>query len=301
MAQPSARPPSPSRAHVGEAGAGQVFNTAACCAGVVGATGVALWGGASGFQHYLVIVPPAMALQLHWSVPKRLSATSLSVLGYVLLDAVGPVWSLPTSMAPWLYRANAMLGLLLLAAMAWVFAGQFRAVQARLQRSAASDPLTGLLNRRSWRDQAESLLARRRQQGRGGAAVLIVGVDHLRAINDQHGHATGDQVLGAVAAALQHGLRERDLLARWGGDQFIALLTSGDGHTVRMVGERLRALVQAATVRVPENAEVLSLTASMGLCEMGPDEPLDAAIARADQALAEAKRAGRNRVVLTRG
>ncbi len=301
MAETPARSPSPSQAHPGPAGAERVFNTTAWCAGCLGAVGVALWGAPSGFQHYLIIVPPVLALQARWSMTTRLTAALLSVLAYVLLDALGPLGSLPAGVAPFLYRTNAVVGLLLLAVMAWVFAGQFRAVQARLKRSASTDPLTGLLHRRGWIENAESLLMRARQQERHGAVgVLIVGVDHLKATNDRHGHATGDQVLGTVAAAMQRGLRERDLLARWDGDQFIALLAGGDGHALRMVGERLRALVQAATVRVPESGEVLTLTVSMGIAEVNLNEPLDAAIARADQAMAEAKQAGRNRVVLIR-
>lgn len=301
MAEHAARSPSLSQAHSGPVDGARAFNTAAWCAGSLGAVGVLLWGTASGFQHYLVIVPPVLVLQPGWSAAKRLTATLLSVLAYVLLDVAGPLASMSASVAPFIYRANAVAGLLLLAAMAWVYAGQLRAVQARLRRSVASDPLTGLLNRRSWIENAEALLSRLRQQPRRGAVgVLIVGVDHLKATNDQHGHATGDQVLGTVAAALQRGLRERDLLARWGGDQFIALLASGDGHALRMVGERLRALVQAATVRVPESGEVLSLSASMGIAELDLNEPLDAAIIKADEAMAEAKRCGRNRVVLAR-
>jgi diguanylate cyclase (GGDEF)-like protein len=186
--------------------------------------------------------------------------------------------------------------------MAFAHARQFQSVQALLQQSVASDQLTGLLNRRSWTDAAENLLARARCGERQAAVgLLIVGVDHLKQVNDRHGHGTGDQVLGTVAAALQHGLRERDLLARWAGDQFIALLAGSDAKTVRMVGERLRALVQAATVRVAGSGEVLALTASIGITVVDVNEPLDAAIARADKALDEAKQTGRNRVFVSRG
>lgn len=130
--------------------------------------------------------------------------------------------------------------------------------------------------------------------------MLIAGVDHIRRLNDRHGHGAGEQVLGAVAMVLRRGLRERDLLGRWGGDQFIALLAGGDPQTLRMVGERLRALVQAATVRAPDNGDVLSPTVSMGMADVGANEALDIAIARADQALGEAKQTGRNRVVVAR-
>jgi diguanylate cyclase (GGDEF)-like protein len=278
-----------------------MLDIAAGCVGAVGVVGVWAWGAPGGFQHDLIVLPPLLMLQARWHTALRLAAVLLLMAAYLALDAAGPAWALPQDAAALLYRLNAVVGLSLLSAMAWVWAGQLRSAQDRLQRSVATDPLTGLMTRRSWIDGAERVLAARPQGQRHTAVgLLIVGVDHLRLVNDRHGHGTGDLVLGTVAAALQHGLRERDLLARWGGDHFIALLADNDAKTLRMVGERLRALVQAATVRVAETREVLALTASMGITEVDVGEPLGAAIARADKAMGEAKQAGRNRVVVAR-
>ncbi len=291
-----------SDAHMGKGASLGLFNAVALGAGVLGVLGVALMGRQAGFQHYLMVVPPVLALQPHLRAPSRIVAIVLAVAAYLLLDALLPVWELPGEVAQVMYRVNASMGLLLLGAMAFTYARQFISMQVRLQRSVATDLLTGLLNRRSWFDGAEGLLARaRRGRHPAGTGLLIVGVDHLKPINDHHGNVTGDQVLGTVATALQHGLRERDLLARWGGDQFIALLAGGDATTVRMVGERLRALVQAATLRVAGTGEVLPLTVSIGISEVEAHEPLDAAIARADKALTQAKQIGRNRVVVSHG
>lgn len=280
----------------------RLLNAVALGAGVLGVLGVALMGRHAGFQHYLMVVPPVLALQPQLRAPARIAAIVLAVAAYLLLDALPQVWELPGEVARVMYRVNASMGLLLLGAMAFAYARQFISMQVRLQRSVATDLLTGLLNRRSWFDSAEGLLARaRRGRHPAGTGLLIVGVDHLKPINDHHGIGTGDQVLGTVAAALQHGLRERDLLARWGGDQFIALLAGSDAKTVRMVGERLRALVQAATLRVAGTGEVLPLTVSIGISVVEAHEPLDAAIARADKALTQAKQIGRNRVVVSHG
>lgn len=280
----------------------RLFNAMAWTAGILGGAGVWLLGPQCGFQHYLIVVPPVLALQSGRPFAVRLLVVALAILAYLTLDVVGPVWTLPANVAQVLYTVNAVMGLLLLSGMAFVHASQFNSVQARLQRSVATDPLTGLLNRHSWAENAEGLLARTRGGERQAAVgLLIAGVDHLKPINDRHGNATGDQVLCTVAAALQHGLRDRDLLARWGGDQFIALFACSDASTVRMVGERLRALVQAATVRVAGSGVVLPLTISIGATVLGENEPLDAVIARADKALGDAKRNGRNRVMVSRG
>lgn len=300
------RPPRSQRpgsaARFGKGASLQLFNTVAAGVAVVGTLGVLLLGRQAGFQHYLIIVPPVLALQPNMQRSIRGAAIALAVVAYVVLDAMHPVWAVPEGVAEILYSVNASVGLLLLGAMAFVYGGQLSSMQARLQRTAATDLLTGLLNRRSWLDSAEGLLERAQRGGRQtGQGLLLVGVDHLKSVNDRHGNGTGDQVLGTVAAALQHGLRERDLLARWGGDQFIALLARSDAKTVRMVAERMRALVQAATLRVAVTGDVLPLTISIGITVVEASESLDTAIARVDKALTEAKQAGRNRVVVSRG
>lgn len=298
-----AQPPCPgSDAYTGQSAASRPFNVAALCACVLGVLGTWLLGSQSGFQHYLIVAPPALVLQSHRPVRIRCLAVVLVVLGYLALDTLAPAWTVPGHVAQLLYEVNATAGLLLLSLLVFAHASLFQSLQAHLRRSMTSDQLTGLLNRRSWTDAAENLMARaQRRQQRAALSLLIAGVDHLRPINHRHGNTTGDQVLATVAKALQQGLREGDSLARWGGDQFIALLAGSDASTVRMVGERLRAMVQAAAVRVVGNGEVLPLTVSIGATMLIENELLDAAIARADKALAEAKQSGRNRVIVLRG
>jgi diguanylate cyclase (GGDEF)-like protein len=196
---------------------------------------------------------------------------------------------------------NTALALLTLGLWTLLHANLASTTRARLRRSVSTDMLTGLMNRRSWLAAAADL--RHRAEGRSRPrplSILIADVDHLKLINDRHGNQVGDQVLGAVGSALQKGVREADLLARWGDDRFIVLISGSDGQAARMVGERLRALAQACMLRVGQEGEILPVSISLGGSRVEIAEPLDSAIARAESALGEAKQAGRNRVAMAR-
>ena len=145
------------------------------------------------------------------------------------------------------------------------------------------DQLTGLANRRGALRWLETL--------QPGSLVVLVDVDHFKRVNDVHGHATGDEVLVAVAGRLRAAVREGDVAVRWGGEEFLVLLRDADEAEWPLVAERLRAAV-AATGREPP------VTASVGGAAVCDGEDWEAALARADAALYDAKAAGRDRVVL---
>ncbi len=157
------------------------------------------------------------------------------------------------------------------------------------ERQSTTDPLTGLYNRRG----AESAAARERARAdRTGAALSLAmfDIDHFKRVNDTHGHAAGDAVLRMVARELTALARLTDVVARWGGEEFVAILPGGaDG--ARAYAERTRAAVAALELVVG------SLTISAGVTELAPGEPFEVGLMRADARLYEAKRAGRNRVV----
>jgi diguanylate cyclase (GGDEF)-like protein len=157
------------------------------------------------------------------------------------------------------------------------------------ERLSLVDSLTGLHNRR-WFDTMFPLQAARLQQeGRPGALVMV-DVDRFKALNDRHGHAVGDVVLRRIGAALTAGLRPGDLLARFGGEEFTALVADIDERTVRDVADRLRQLVEASAKDTPP------CTVSLGVAAVRAGEPFEMLIRRADAALFRAKQAGRNRV-----
>ena len=156
----------------------------------------------------------------------------------------------------------------------------------RLDALSRTDVLTGLANRRSFVEAAGQRLATQAN------ALLMIDIDHFKAINDRHGHAAGDAALRSVADALQGTLREHDLLARWGGEEFIALL---DADGAQPVAERLREAVAAIRFRFGETSPALRV--SIGLSITATGEALESAASRADAALYDAKRSGRDRVV----
>ncbi len=154
------------------------------------------------------------------------------------------------------------------------------------------DPLTGLFNARAFRSRYGRALERA-VRGGGPLSLLIVDVDHLKMINDRHGHATGNKALMHVANALREAKRAEDSAARWGGDEFAILLPGGDASSARRVADNVLTRVQSKPVAFTRGVTV---TVTIGACtasHVAADADLFAA---ADRALYDAKRAGRNRV-----
>lgn len=167
--------------------------------------------------------------------------------------------------------------------------------QVRISRLADTDPLTGLPNRRG----LAAALGRRAATGSRGlaGAVLLIDIDHFKAINDTYGHEAGDRVLADVAERLQGVMRAADIVARWGGEEFLAVLEGADGAVSLMVAERLREAVSGRTFAL--DGGPIAVTVSIGASLVAAGETkIDAAVARADTALYAAKRDGRNRAVL---
>jgi diguanylate cyclase (GGDEF)-like protein len=164
-----------------------------------------------------------------------------------------------------------------------------RAAEAR----AATDALTGLPNRRYF-DEFCGLLARRRRSD-DAVGVLMIDIDRFKVLNDTHGHATGDEVLRAVAGAIVAAVREDDVPARYGGEEFVVLLRNPGMDVAIEVGERVRSAVAGLDL---DRLGVPGVSVSVGVAVSDhADQPIDDLVGRADQALYRAKRAGRDRVV----
>ena len=169
---------------------------------------------------------------------------------------------------------------------------------AELRRLASSDPLTGVPNRRHFEECSAQIIAAREANGRA-VAVLMVDVDHFKKINDTYGHPAGDEVLKVVARRCRHALRERDLFARFGGEEFIALLAASAVDEIPAAAERLRSAVAAEPILVGSDRISVSVSVGGAIGEALPDGDqtlLEDLISRADEALYEAKTSGRNRV-----
>ncbi len=171
-----------------------------------------------------------------------------------------------------------------------------RQSEQRFAHLAATDPLTGTDNRRSFFEKAEAELRRARRYKRP-ISLLMIDIDHFKAINDSHGHAFGDQVLKCLVEAFRDILREQDILGRLGGEEFAVVLVEENLAAAGYVAERLRQAVEALEVESAGNT--CRFTISIGVCECAGDTELfSKALERADAALYAAKQDGRNRTAV---
>lgn len=164
-----------------------------------------------------------------------------------------------------------------------------------LREQSSTDFLTGLSNRRAFFEAAQAEMARARRHG-FGLVLLLLDVDHFKRVNDQLGHTAGDLALVAVAGVLNQGMRQGDLVARLGGEEFVALLSHCSLEAGMAFAERLREAIQAEAIDVGGDQPALHLTVSIGLADSASHgHELEALVARADEAMYRAKHEGRNR------
>ena len=166
-------------------------------------------------------------------------------------------------------------------------------LNAQLVEDSRRDPLTGMRNRRALADDLLELEARRGVEG--AFAVALCDVDHFKAYNDRLGHLAGDHALRTISAIVRATLRAGDLAYRFGGEELLLILRDAGADEAEAVAERVRAAVQAAAVPHPDGVDGV-VTVSVGVAA-GPDDT-ERLLARADGALYDAKRGGRNRTVL---
>lgn len=163
---------------------------------------------------------------------------------------------------------------------------------------AITDALTGLHNRRYMERHLGTLVEQATLRGKP-LSVLILDIDHFKSVNDTYGHDVGDEVLREFAARIRKNVRGIDLTCRLGGEEFVVIMPDTDAGVASIVAERIRARVAGEPFPIQKGSRAIDITVSIGMaqCRLSDDgaEPL---VKRADQALYQAKRSGRNRVVL---
>lgn len=186
------------------------------------------------------------------------------------------------------------------------------AAERRGAEMADTDHLTGIFNRRALEREAGRIiekLQRRHERTQSpeperrftepgtseGMTLVLVDLDHFKKLNDTHGHLAGDEALQAVARALKEHLRPSDIVARWGGEEFVVVLTSYNPAARLAVAEKIRKTVEAA--QVEHGGSRIPVTASIGIAKWHPGESLQDMFQAADGALYHAKETGRNRIV----
>lgn len=198
------------------------------------------------------------------------------------------------------FLLNLGLGFSLIAVMLYYFVKdrerayqQLQQSQSHIEQLLLTDDLTRVGNRRSFNERLQEELARARRYD-SPLSVIMIDVDHFKAINDQYGHAVGDEVLVALAHTLQECIRDSDFLARYGGEEFMILLPETVQDGAAAMAERMRDAVKALRLRPLASG----LTASFGVTEVRQADDADRLLSRADEAMYEAKRNGRDRVCI---
>ena len=159
--------------------------------------------------------------------------------------------------------------------------------QDAMARQASTDPLTGVLNRGALMDRIHYELTRNTQD----LAILVLDLDHFKQVNDTHGHLTGDMALVSAAETISLNCRSYDAVGRYGGEEFVVVLPRTGLAEAHGVAERIRSAIASQ----PVDGRIF-ITASLGLTEYRAGDTVSTLISRADQALYQAKRCGRNRI-----
>jgi diguanylate cyclase len=257
---------------------------------------VATWviGWASGFHYYILLTLPILIMS---TVTSRQDKTvGVPAFGIVMLalDAFcrqrAPAVVLDPAILTTLHYFNLISCMAILVFMSVLYLRQIHNAELQLRAMATTDPLTQLNNRRALMDVIQHE-ERRLQRGRQTLSFVMADIDHFKQINDNLGHEVGDQVLQQVSRALASGVRDVDHLARWGGEEFLVVMPGTNEVEAAQVAERLRQAVGSVDIK----DRAVSMT--FGVSEVRGDESAEQAISRADAAMYEGKRSGRNRVV----
>jgi diguanylate cyclase (GGDEF)-like protein len=287
----------------------RVFSAAAV--GLAGALGSVAFRAGGGFERlHAPGAGPLLAVGLALACCLLVSATNLVLVATaVKADSPGLAWSevlldedtlaveaAETSTALLIALACLVDPVLALLGLAPVLLLQRTLLHQQLRAAARTDAKTGLLNASAWEREAATHLLRARRTG-SRLAVLLLDLDHFKAVNDQHGHLVGDDVLRTVAATVRDQLRGYDLPCRFGGEEFAVLLPDTDIEEAVGTAERLRRCIAGAVVQ--HGDEQVRVTASLGVAGLvRPEQDVTDLLAAADAALYAAKAAGRDTVRL---
>ena len=258
-------------------------------AGAVGLVGVVYWVNShtpSDVRLGILYVVPVLLVTWHdglrWGIGFAVGTAALRYL--TALE------QMPSATATPVRVANETAYLIVMG-VAMAGLAQLRRTQAQLQLLATRDPLTGALNARTFTERLNQELDRNRRYNRP-LALLYLDLDDFKAVNDRHGHDTGDAVLRLVADATRSAVRQTDVVGRLGGDEFAVLMPETDAPVASAAATRLAEGIRTVFRGTP------SVTASIGVVSaLSAAAPPDELLRRADQAMYEAKRSGKDRVV----
>jgi diguanylate cyclase (GGDEF)-like protein len=274
----------------------------------------AIWGGERDTLPYELIYQAPFALIMGFCaavvagtgrrIQERILATMFAVLAaHFLIKAFAAVilgsgaTARDYAGSTYALFSQAVSGLLLVAAGLTLLIVVMTDMLEQVRRDASIDPLSGLKNRRGFDQRTAAVLAAM-PSGLPPPVVLVFDIDHFKRINDGYGHAAGDRVIRMTADVLGSVLPAGAIIARIGGEEFAALLTGLEPEAAAASADAVRTALPHRTI--PGLPAEVRVTISGGLADLAPGESVPAALARADGALYDAKRAGRNRIVRAR-
>ena len=256
-----------------------------------------LLGWATGIHYYLLVFLPAVAVSR--SLRQAALAMAFVLLSYMGLDLatqlIPATYQLPGGVATVFRWLNLSLVFVMSGYTARYYVKRVEEAERRLHDLATTDALSGLWNRRHFLDCARVEVRRAQRHGQP-LTVVLADIDHFKRVNDDQGHAAGDDVIRHVSAVLRGQLRAPDIVGRWGGEEFIMLLPQTDLAGAAMLCDRLRRDVE--TTPCEHSQRAIHVTMSFGVAAVDLESALEESAKHADAALYEAKHAGRNRVVL---
>jgi diguanylate cyclase len=267
---------------------------------LLGHATLACWivGIESGFQYYSWILLPLLFANVHRTVRFKTTMAVLLTVIYVLLDwwlhRTTPLVAVDPAALAGLRYFNIACFLVALGMIAAAHAHTVEDAERRLNALASTDALTGLFNRRRITDHIQKELAQALVDNRP-VSLMLLDIDHFKSINDQFGHACGDQVIVAVGEVLRANVRQRDLIARWGGEEFLVLMPEATLNAARETAERVRRAVAGSVIRAELDATPVTVTVGVALWR--ERERIEETIHRADAAMYSGKLSGRDRVV----
>jgi diguanylate cyclase (GGDEF)-like protein len=261
---------------------------------------VSVIGWDTGFHYYiLLVIPVAVISSIRPVILKVLTVVGV-MMTYLLLDIVlrhqKPPGTLSAVVIDGLHYFNVLGVMVILIFLAGYYYYLIDKAASALREMASTDPLTQLKNRRAITEVIRREESRVRR-GQPYLSFILCDLDHFKAINDTKGHDVGDVVLKSVSKTLAACMRDVDFVARWGGEEFLAVLPDTNSEGAKLVAERIRSRIEGEMVEV-RGMEAFNVTMTLGVATVLPGEGAEQAIVRADAALYEGKHGGRNRVVL---
>ena len=257
-------------------------------------------GWAAGFHYFIVGIVPFVALIPAWKAASRFvfAAGILAVYGlaYFTAAATVPVFSLSDTVLTSLNYSNLVVTFGAFAVLVHYLARTSDEAETRILHLSRTDALTGVLNRRGMLEHLEQAFTGFRRHGRP-FSVLIGDLDDFKQINDRHGHNCGDRVLIAAALTLVASVRGDDIVARWGGEEFLVLLPNTPADGSERAANKILARIREEHAECEDGT--VHATITLGCATFRADDTIDHLIARADAALYYGKQTGKNRIVMS--